>query len=115
MGMNVWKVKYTNVGGITYDAFEILEGYLNDNDKLYFSEKKDKKKILDELKDLVRNYKSLYKDEEDIKQKEYYYKDKYKKEEDIKQKEYYKQKIESLKELIDIIKDLELEVDYEFN
>jgi predicted RNA-binding protein with EMAP domain len=98
MGMNVWKVKYTNVGGITYDAFEILEGYLNDNDKLYFSEKKDKKKILDELKDLVRNYKYLYKDEEDI-----------------KQKEYYKQKIESLKELIDIIKDLELEVDYEFN
>lgn len=98
MGMIVWKVKYTNVGGITYDAFEILEGYLNDNDKLYFSEKKDKKKILDELKDLVRNYKYLYKDEEDI-----------------KQKEYYKQKIESLKELIDIIKDLELEVDYEFN
>ena len=98
MGMIVWKVKYTYVGGITYDAFEILEGYLNDNDKLYFSEKKDKKKILDELKDLVRNYKSLYKDEEDI-----------------KQKEYYKQKIESLKELIDIIKDLELEVDYEFN
>lgn len=98
MGMIVWKVKYTNVGGITYDAFEILEGYLNDNEKLYFSEKKDKKKILDELKDLVRNYKYLYKDEEDI-----------------KQKEYYKQKIESLKELIDIIKDLELEVDYEFN
>lgn len=98
MGMIVWKVKYTNVGGITYDAFEILEGYLNDNDKLYFSDKKDKKEILNELKCLLRNYNNSYKNEEDI-----------------KQKEYYKQKIESLKELIDIIKDLELEVDYEFN